>query len=180
MSVNEKMTAIADEIRALSGTTEAMGLDAMATNVNGANTEVNSQTDLIGQIMTALETKTAPSQGVELPTLTNEGSASDLLEGKQFIETCTMTFKNTHSNIQIIGTIINENGEIGYVDGIISDESVFNGLKNNIICFVSNDWHYDLPNTVAKGATQNAFYLQNGMVTFLLTNDQAEFEFVTY
>ena len=51
MSVNTKMTAIADEIRTLSGTTGTMGLDAMATNVNSANTKVDSQSDLLAQIV---------------------------------------------------------------------------------------------------------------------------------
>lgn len=59
MSVNTKMTAIADEIRTLSGTTGTMGLDAMATNVNSANTKVDSQSDLLAQIVAALEAKGA-------------------------------------------------------------------------------------------------------------------------
>ena len=57
MSVNSKMTAIADEIRTLSDTTEPMGLDAMATNVNAANQAVDTQADLIAQIANALEGK---------------------------------------------------------------------------------------------------------------------------
>lgn len=49
MSVNSKMTALADEIRELSGTTGTMGLDAMAKNVSEANDEVSSQTTLISE-----------------------------------------------------------------------------------------------------------------------------------
>lgn len=82
MSVNAKMTTLADEIRELSGTTVAMGLDAMTTHIGEANDEVNSQAELIAQIVSALDGKAA---GIELPTLTNEGSASDLLSGKQLI-----------------------------------------------------------------------------------------------
>lgn len=59
MSVNTKMTAIADEIRTLSGTTESMGLDAMATNLNEANEEVVSQAELLEQAIAALEGKAA-------------------------------------------------------------------------------------------------------------------------
>ena len=59
MSVNSKMTAIADEIRELSGTTGAMGLDAMATHVCNANDNVSIEADLIAQISSALEGKAA-------------------------------------------------------------------------------------------------------------------------
>ena len=59
MSVNEKMTAIADEIRELSGTTEAMGLDAMANNVSNANIEIANQEELLAEIASALEEKIA-------------------------------------------------------------------------------------------------------------------------
>ena len=59
MSVSSKMTAIADEIRELSGTSGAMGLDAMKTNLGEANDEVASQASLIAQIAKALEDKAA-------------------------------------------------------------------------------------------------------------------------
>lgn len=59
MALIDKLTAIADEIRELSGTTNAMGLDAMAGNVSEANEEVSNQVDLIAQITSALEGKTS-------------------------------------------------------------------------------------------------------------------------
>ena len=59
MSINSKMTAIADKIRVLSGTTGAMGLDAMANHVGEANTNVSTEADLIAQISSALEGKAA-------------------------------------------------------------------------------------------------------------------------
>jgi hypothetical protein len=65
MSVNSKMTAIADEIRELSGTTGAMGLDAMASTLNTENTNfasnLSAQNNLIAQIQTALEGKAGGS-----------------------------------------------------------------------------------------------------------------------
>lgn len=41
MSVNSKMTAIADQIRSLLGLSGTMGLDSMATNLDTANTAVD-------------------------------------------------------------------------------------------------------------------------------------------
>lgn len=89
MSINTKMTAIANEIRTLSGTTGKMGLDAMATNVNEANAEISEQENLIGQIVAALENKAAGG-----------GSAN--------IETCTVTVD--------IGAPISGNIVCKYVD----------------------------------------------------------------
>ena len=63
MSVNSKMTALADEIRELSGTSEAIGLDAMKTHINEANDEVASQVELLAQVVAALEGKAGGSGG---------------------------------------------------------------------------------------------------------------------
>jgi hypothetical protein len=46
-TVNEKMTALANGVRELSGTTEAIGIDGMTSNINEANNEIESQADLI-------------------------------------------------------------------------------------------------------------------------------------
>lgn len=59
MSVNEKMTAIANEVRTLSGVSDKLGLDEMASHTKDANTEVDTQKDLIQQIAEALQGKAA-------------------------------------------------------------------------------------------------------------------------
>jgi hypothetical protein len=41
-TVSFKMTALADEVRRLSGKTDKIGIDAMTTNVSEANTEIDS------------------------------------------------------------------------------------------------------------------------------------------
>lgn len=78
MSVNTKMTAIADEIRVLSGTTETMGLDAMATNVGNANDEIAEQAALIEQIAAGLVGKMGSGSG-------GSGTGS--------VEACTVTLQ---------------------------------------------------------------------------------------
>ena len=62
-TVNEKMTALADEIRELSGTTTTKSIDAMTSNIDAANTEIAEQSDLISQIVTALEGKASGGGG---------------------------------------------------------------------------------------------------------------------
>lgn len=74
MSVDSKMTAIANEIRTLHGSTEKLGLDAMATQVNAANATVDAQASLIAQIQTALESKTAVE--CELKYATGSGAGN--------------------------------------------------------------------------------------------------------
>lgn len=53
----ENLTAIADEVRELSGTTIGLGVNDMTNNLSDANTEVGSQADLIVQIQEALQGK---------------------------------------------------------------------------------------------------------------------------
>jgi hypothetical protein len=85
-TVNEKMTALADEIRELSGTTTKKSIDAMTSDVDAANTEISEQMELIAQISTALEGKAGGGGGITLPKLTNPASTTDILSGKEAID----------------------------------------------------------------------------------------------
>ena len=58
MSINEKMTAIADDIRTLSGKSEPLSLDAMDANLDSVINDVDEQTNLINQITESLRYKT--------------------------------------------------------------------------------------------------------------------------
>ena len=57
MSVNAKMTALADEVRTLSGATDKLGLDKMASHTREANTEVSEQAEMIQQLKSILQGK---------------------------------------------------------------------------------------------------------------------------
>lgn len=108
-TVNEKMTALADEIRELSGTTTSKSIDAMTTDVDVANAEIAEQAELLEQIATALEGKAGG--GVTLPDLNNPASASDILSGKEAIDedgnkiTGTIATK-TSSNLTASGATV--------------------------------------------------------------------------
>lgn len=71
MSVNSKMTAIADEVRELSGSTEKLGLDAMATSLSDSNNTVTNQALIISNIKSTLRNKASgggitPSGEIEI------------------------------------------------------------------------------------------------------------------
>ena len=59
MSVNSKMTAIANKIRTMLGLTGKMGLDDMANNLDAAQNEVEDQAGLIAQLQNVLAIKSA-------------------------------------------------------------------------------------------------------------------------
>lgn len=67
MSVNSKMTAMANSIRALLGLTGTMGLDAMATHIGTEKTNVDNA-------LTAIADK-----GVEVPSGANSGNLAELI-----------------------------------------------------------------------------------------------------
>lgn len=62
--LNEKMTAIADDIRTLSGSSDILGLDEMNTNLNSVIDNIDNQSDLIHQIHTALTMKSADANSL--------------------------------------------------------------------------------------------------------------------
>lgn len=105
------LTALADEIRELSGTTTPKSLDAMTSDVDAANAEIAEQAELLNQIATALEGKASNPGGVVLPKLNNPASASDILSGKEAINgsgnkiTGTIATK-TSSNLTASGATI--------------------------------------------------------------------------
>lgn len=94
MEFNNKMTALADEIRELSGTTTEKGIDDMTADVNTANEEIANQVDLLAQAISAIEGKAGG--GVTLPTLSNPAVAADIVSGKEAINA---------SGTKITGTI---------------------------------------------------------------------------
>lgn len=59
----ETLTNLGDKIRVLSGTEDTMTPSAMTTNVDEANSEINSQAELLAQAVAALEGKVAGGGG---------------------------------------------------------------------------------------------------------------------
>lgn len=86
MTFDEKMTAIANEVRTLSGATDALNLDEIASHTKDANNEVVVQGSLIRQIQNALEGKgsvggTTPANPVLEPLFVTENGTYTPAEG---------------------------------------------------------------------------------------------------
>lgn len=111
---SETLTAIADKIRVLSGTTGAMGLDTMADHIGEANTDVATEAGLIAQIASALDGKAAGG---------DSGSSGAT------IETCTVALAGSYSNsLWIFYT--------AFIDGVVQAKHATADMLplTNVIC----------------------------------------------
>ena len=123
MSVNSKMTAIANKIRTLLGITGVMSLDAMESNLGTAVSEVDEQVVLIQQIKTALEGKTAVGNGGTTLTI---GTATKKLSSNS----TTITFEGLTGEPKMFAIVPTGNITLGstrYVTGVMYDGSRTHG-----------------------------------------------------
>jgi hypothetical protein len=65
-TVASVFTALANEVREISGVTGKLGIDAMTSNLGEANDEVDEQTTLLNQAIIALQSKAAGGGGTDL------------------------------------------------------------------------------------------------------------------
>ena len=145
MSVHSKMTAIANNIRNLLGISGTMGLDAMATNIDKAVTEVDEQDALIQQIKTALQGKANGSVGGE-SALPQGYRLADYIQfdGKQTVDT---------------GIICNQNTKIrAYFTREVSTQKYFFGVassgnKASVTAYLGGSWRFGDKNATKTVST---------------------------
>lgn len=147
----QSLKNIADEIRVLSGTTEPLGLTEMATNVKEANDEVADQTDLIAQVVSALQGKSVPGGGG--------------------VETCTVT-------INYIGPPLpNTEAKIYYTDETQTAKDVvfvwgtaYKVIKGSMIRIYCGVYTFPISSgtnyTIVQAHSQDKYYFITGDVTF--------------
>lgn len=92
-TVSTKMTALANEIREISGATNKLSIDAMTTHLNAANAEVTEQESIIADMNEVLDNLGAENVGG------GSGGA---------VETCTMKFTSIAP--------IPSSGEVFFID----------------------------------------------------------------
>lgn len=112
-TVNEKMTAIADQIRTLIGATGAMGLDAMATNLTTANSAVASAKTAItdkGVSVpedTGVDDLAALIASIICPDVSKvTAAAGNVLAGKVFVDANGNAVTGTMTNQGAVNTTV--------------------------------------------------------------------------
>jgi hypothetical protein len=172
MNANEKLTALADEVRELSGTTTTKGLDDMKNDVDAANAEISEQMGLIAQITAALEGKAGGTASEDLNAeLTEYASLNTEFEavinslpnaggsGGGSIETCTLTidmdWATDYHPLCIVTTLIDSQPTIQ----IVNSSTVFTNLiKNNkIICCYPEGYGYHFEQGIPGYMTEQIY-----------------------
>jgi len=159
------MTAIADKIRALLGITGAMGLDAMAANLTTAQSEVTAQNDLIAQIATALEGKTAaaPASPQVLTTTPSSNSRSISFTGLTHQPTMFAVMPSANTSLS---------SSTRYAICVLYDGSSTRGVysNNSTATHTTNGFTFTYSNgtlTIDTASTSNGGYFRSG-VTYQL------------
>ena len=156
MSVNSKMTALADQVRTLSGGTGVLGIDAMTNAVKGGNDEISGQSDLIAQISAVLEGKAAPGGGGGDTDLPDGYKRVDYIQfsDEQVVDTGIVCNQNTQ--IQLVFT--REKSSQHYMFGVASSDNTA-----SVTAYLGGSWRFGNKNAT-KTLTASADMIYSALV----------------
>ena len=158
-TVNEKLTAINDEIRTMTNTTAPLGLDAMKEHLADANDDIDASDALVEQIMSAMSGKSVPP-AYETCTVT----ISNYRGGSFHIEYYTL-----QDGVPVMKSECSQNAYSNYAIDVIVGSHMVAG-----VCSLAPGTN---PNTITGGivrADSSTDYIQpagTGGMCFLVTGD---------
>ena len=147
-TVNSKMTALADEVRELCGVTEPLSIDSMTSKVSNANEEVNTQTDLIAQIITALDGKATGSGDNTTATSEDVTDETNAYTSKiASLETAVAALEN-----ELDGKAGGGTGGGNFETCTIEITNEKQGGQSSTICYVSVEQNQIITNSINLNA----------------------------
>lgn len=187
----ETLTSIADEIRELSGTTTAMGLDDMTSNLGEANDEVVSQSELIEDIIAALEGKAIAEPKLQDKTVVPSAvtqtitadSGYDGMSSVMVYGDSNLLAENIAAGKTIFGIVgtASSGGDVGKCTAIISTNTSFAVIyslvdKNNN---VSTTWTTESTTNHTIITASNSYIFVPVISTIPGYNISGQAEFIT-
>lgn len=156
MSINSTMTALADEVRELSGKTGKLTLAEMTTEVADGNANIADQTSLIAQIQTALEGKTASGGGGETGLPAGYRRVDYIqFSGEQVVDTEIVCNQNTR--IQLAFT--REKSPQHYLYGVASSDNTA-----SVTAYLGGSWRFG-DKAATKTLTESADMIYSAVVS---------------
>ena len=156
LDLDAKMTALADKVRELSGTTTPKSIDSMTTDINAANDEVSEQASIIAQIKSVVDNlpeagSNGDSNGNNVITVTIRETCGSIViyydENKQVI-TCP-TYTTT--TVSALNGVIYSNA---YVCSMLGEYVILTG-KSGLLVVMFLAGGGEIINTSNSGGSDN-------------------------